>query len=498
MKNKAKRFLALLCSIVVAAPLLLLTACNGSETESSVVESSETSETSQESTPDESNESSGDSDMNGTTDAVTRTDLKIIADVNNTGQPNYYISAYAYPQTFVERGVNAKVFDLADSAQYALLWPKYTVQGTENSIFTQNEREWIENKRDDLIKRYQEFKEAGIKVYFTMDMIVLPKSMLKTGLDYRTNGKIDIRKEATRQMITDMFDEMFEVFVDEEGNSLINGIFVRTGETYTGAQYMLPHHEGNNPLDVYKEDISNESEANIACHTDFVNILREELCVKHDKELIYRTWSFGDFHNNKDTYLAVSDQIEPHENLYFCIKYVAGDFFRNVSFNQCLNAGKHQQVVEVQSAREYEGKGAYPNYIGDGVINGFKEYEWSMSDDLNKSLRDIINVEDSKVVGVWTWSRGGGWDGPYINGNGEELDPDNPLVGDYGKPGLGHEWGDELWADVNSYVVQKWAQDTSKTDKELALEYAKVELGMNDTDAENFYELLLKSSDAVL
>ncbi|HIZ56046.1 MAG TPA: hypothetical protein H9671_07570, partial [Firmicutes bacterium] len=344
MKNKAKRFLALLCSIVVAAPLLLLTACNGSETESSVVESSETSETSQESTPDESNESSGDSDMNGTTDAVTRTDLKIIADVNNTGQPNYYISAYAYPQTFVERGVNAKVFDLADSAQYALLWPKYTVQGTENSIFTQNEREWIENKRDDLIKRYQEFKEAGIKVYFTMDMIVLPKSMLKTGLDYRTNGKIDIRKEATRQMITDMFDEMFEVFVDEEGNSLIDGIFVRTGETYTGETHGLPYHQGNNPLDVYKADMATESEATIACHTDFVNILREELCVKHDKDLIYRTWSFGDFHNNKGTYLSVSDQIEPHENLYFSIKYLAGDFFRNVSFNQCLNAGKHQQV----------------------------------------------------------------------------------------------------------------------------------------------------------
>lgn len=425
--------------------------------------------------------------------------LKIIADMihDNPGRPDY-VSAYTSPEVFVERGVNSKVFDLADAAQYGLLWPDYTVEGTDESIFNEEETGWILNKRADLIAKYTEFRDAGIKVYFMMDMMVLPKNMSKTGLDYKTNGRIDIRKEATQQMISDMFDEMFEVFVDEEGNSLIDGIFVRTGETYTGARYMLPYHEGNNPLDVYTADMSDWNAANVACHTDFVNILREELCIKHDKELIYRTWSFGAFHNDKNTYLSVSDEIEPHENLYFCIKYVAGDFHRNIAFNQCLNAGKHQQIVEVQSAREYEGKGAYPNYIGDGVINGFKEYEWMMNDSQNKSLNDIINVDDSLVVGVWTWSRGGGWDGPYINGNGEELDPSNPLVGDYGKPGLGHDWGDELWADVNSYVIQKWAQDTTRSDKDIVLEYAKNELGMDDVDAESFYELCLKSSDAVL
>lgn len=496
--NIIKRAGALLCA---AAMMLSLAACGAQPESPDKLTSGDGNQIRQDSNdkPDEKNPDKNEPGKENETVEVTRTDLKIVADMihDNPGRPDY-VSAYTDPQTFVDRGVNSKVFDLADAAQYGLLWDGYTVEGTNESIFSEKEQQWILDKRAALIKSYKAYKDAGIKVYFMMDMMVLPKNMSKTGLDYKTNGKIDIRKDDTKKMIADMFDEMFKVFVDEKGASLIDGIFVRTGETYTGERFMLPHHEGNNPLDVYKADAANDSEANVSCHTDFVNILREELCVKHNKELIYRTWSFGAFHNDRETYLSVSDKIEPHENLYFCIKYVAGDFFRNVSFNQCLNAGKHQQIVEVQSAREYEGKGAYPNYIGDGVINGFKEYEWSMSPEQNKSLRDIINVEDSKVVGVWTWARGGGWDGPYINGNGEPLDPDNPLTGDYGKPDLGHAWGDELWADVNSYVVQKWAQDTSKTDKELATEYAVDILKMSEKDAESFYELLLKSSDAVL
>ena len=493
-----KRFAAICLAVLIGAASF--TSCGTGESNPS--DADDVTVLTDSNTSDDGDDSSEPEETTADTvadETSSENSLKIIADMihDNPGRSDY-VSAYTSPDIFIERGLNAKVFDLADAAQYGLLWPNYTVEGTDESIFNETETEWILNKREELINKYIEFKEAGLKVYFMMDMMVLPVNMSKTGLDYKTGGKIDIRKDDTKKMISDMFDEMFEVFVDEDGNSLIDGIFVRTGETYTGAKYMLPYHEGNNPLSVYTDAISDWNEANTACHTDFINILREELCVKHDKELIYRTWSFGAFHNDKNTYLSVSDNIEPHENLYFCIKYVAGDFHRNIAFNQCLNAGKHQQIVEVQSAREYEGKGAYPNYIGDGVINGFKEYEWMMQDDQNKSLSDIINTEDSLVVGVWTWSRGGGWDGPYINGTGEELDPSNALVGDYGKPGLGHEWGDELWADVNSYVIQKWAQDTTRSDKDIVLEYAREELGMDDEDADKFYELCLLSSDAVL
>ena len=100
--------------------------------------------------------------------------------------------------------------------------------------------------------------------------------------------------------------------------------------------------------------------------------------------------------------------------------------------------------------------------------------------------RQAVNISDSVVSGIWTWSRGGGWDGPYING----------VNGENGSVKV--ENGSELWCDLNAYVISKWAKDTSKSDKELVLQYAKDILGMNDSDAEKFYSICIKSSHAVL
>ena len=66
--------------------------------------------------------------------------------------------------------------------------------------------------------------------------------------------------------------------------------------------------------------------------------------------------------------------------------------------------------MEVQCQREYEGKGAYPNYVANAVINGFEETKQ------DASPRCLNDVKDNPLFyGVWTWSRGGGWYGPYIS-----------------------------------------------------------------------------------
>ena len=48
--------------------------------------------------------------------------------------------------------------------------------------------------------------------------------------------------------------------------------------------------------------------------------------------------------------------------------------------------------------------------VMNGVINGFSE----MSPSEKKGLKDIINTP--LIRGLFTWSRGGGWWGPYIHG----------------------------------------------------------------------------------
>ena len=109
-----------------------------------------------------------------------------------------------------------------------------------------------------------------------------------------------------------------------------------------------------------------------------------------------------------------------------------------VPFNPCIGIGKHQQVVEVQCQREYEGKGAHPNYIAKGVIDGFEEFKKPGI----KKPYCLNQVKDNPLFkGVWTWSRGGGWGGPYIK--------------------------NEFWIELNAYVISHWASNPLKTEKEI-------------------------------
>ena len=60
-----------------------------------------------------------------------------------------------------------------------------------------------------------------------------------------------------------------------------------------------------------------------------------------------------------------------------------------------------------------------------GIIDGFPEMPFKNK----RGLRDIVN--NTLVKGLWTWTRGGGWWGPYIHGQ-------------------------EQWVDLHVLVLQQW------------------------------------------
>ena len=163
---------------------------------------------------------------------------------------------------------------------------------------------------------------------------------------------------------------------------------------------------------------------------DFISFLREEVCVGHKKDVFFRGWD--NWPSNAAYYEEMTDQITPHEQLYFSIKHSAGDFTRPAQWNHQLGVGKHAQIVEVELQREYEGKASYPNYVMSGVIDGFPEMSTKMG------LKDI--VDKPQLKGLWTWTRGGGWWGPYIHGN-------------------------EQWVDLHARVLAKWwtSQQAART-----------------------------------
>lgn len=316
------------------------------------------------------------------------------------------------------------------------------------------ERKWVESLTKEIHTQIAECHKNGLQAFYFTDIIVLPQKLVDLYKDEicDENGKISFEKEKTWEIHRIMINELFDRFPD------MDGLVIRTGETYL---HNIPYHTGNGPVD-YK----NKYDKSIEIHTRLINLLREEVCVKRNKKIIYRTWDFGYFHARPDYYLEVTNKIEPHSNLYMAIKHTNGDYFRTYPFNKTITLGKHKQIIEVQCQREYEGKGAYPNYIANAVINGFEETKFQ---DSPKCLNDIKN--NTLFSGVWTWSRGGGWQGPYIS--------------------------NEFWCDINTYIMAQWAKNPNRSEEDIFNEYAYLK-GITKESLPYFRKLCLLTPDAII
>ena len=355
-------------------------------------------------------------------------------------------SAFTNPEYVKESGFNVQVMN-------DFIFPTAAVSfdSFDAAIFPKGskDREWLDAATVQIQNNIKAAHKAGIKIFYFTDIVVLPKKIVEK---YKSqlcdaNGKITFEKPLTIELHKIMFDELFRKFPD------LDGLVIRTGETYLNN---VPYHTGNNP-------ISNGQSS----HIKLLQLLRDEICVKRNKTIIYRTWSFGGMHDIPEYYLKVTDSIQPHKNLVFSIKHVRGDYHRTYPFNPCLGIGKHRQVVEVQCQREYEGKGAYPNYVMNGVINGFEEYETTKHPNC---LNDIKN--NPNFAGIYSWSRGGGWVGPFIS--------------------------NEFWPRLNAFVLSAWANNSNLTE-EAAFNIFMDEQGIKSVETRSaFRKLCLLSAKAVL
>lgn len=370
-----------------------------------------------------------------------------------------------------EQGFGGKVYFLFEAAQFGIDW-----QSFDPAIFPQDDatRNWVDNKARLLDSEYTATKKMGLKVYCMIDMIVLPKALVRKYKDSicDAKGKIDISKPFTQKCVRSLLNQMFDRFPQ------LDGLVVRTGETYLND---APFYQGNNPLIHGLQD-----------HVTLLKILREEVCVKRNKEIFYRTWDAGQLHSLPKDYLEVSNQIEPHPKLYFSIKHTMVDFWRGtlskpqpdynkfnnywineassygVPFNPCLGIGKHKQIVEVQCQREYEGKGASPDYIAKGVIDGFDELK---KDKAAKFISLNQFKHDAHYAGVWTWARGGGWGGPFSK--------------------------NEFWSELNADVIAQWTQHPQLSEGILFRRFARNK-GLPANEVPLFHKLCLLSAKGVM
>jgi hypothetical protein len=398
--------------------------------------------------------------------------MKYILDMvhHNPGEPLFQ-TRFLDPSHLADYGFNGQVFKHINCVA--------TFAGTGVDCFPQGSAEqvWLEQFTPRIEHEIRAAKARGLKVFYHLDLFVLPKRLVKHFrkeiCDPQT-GRILLDRPRTLELHRWLFDELAARFPE------VDGYIIRVGETYL---FDTPHHIGNGPIPcngpawtpayLYAETLAGKDPADprwtpaqVAAYVKLIRFLREELCVKHGKQLFFRTWDiFPDkLHARLDHYLEVTDQVEPHPKLAFSIKHTALDFWRHVKVNECLTRGQHPQIIEVQCQREYEGKGAYPNYVMEGVINGFEENAKKIG------LKDLL--ADPKITGVYSWSRGGGWYGPYIQ--------------------------NELWPDLNACVLAQFVKDPTHSEEEIFYQYAQGRLGLKHGDINRFRELCLLSARAVL
>lgn len=383
---------------------------------------------------------------------------------NNPGEEPY-VTKYNSPAFLKQQGFNGAVthWHVNCAITYDNLKKGVVPKGSE-------ERTWIEKHALEVEKKLADFEANGIAVYPFTDFLVFPRSIWQkyreelTGSDTKSKNKPDIQKPLTQKLLRAQIEGIFTRFPD------LDGITLRFGETYL---HDTPFHLGNSPI--------RSGEHAVEDHVLLLSILREEVCVKRNKKLFYRTWDFGyNFHNNPDFYLAVTNQVEPHPNLIFSIKYQQGDYHRMTPFNPSLGIGKHAQIVEAQSRMEAYGKGAHPYYTAKGVIDGWPEtkYEigfWNQqfTGKLNdpskpRGVKDVLS--SGLIQGVMTWSHGGGWQGPYIK--------------------------HEIWTDLNTYVVSHWAQNPRLDEETLFNQFAD-SLGFDAFNRDLFRQLALLTIEGV-
>ena len=371
---------------------------------------------------------------------------KLILDMvhHNPGEARY-VSKYQDPAVLAEMGFNGKVFFLFDSPSLAINWesvdPRIFPPGSEG-------RQWVDEKAASLREEFQKCRTAGVQAYAMGDLVLFPKTLIERFGIEETFG--DPLHPKTDELLRSMVDQIFTEFPD------FAGFVVRIGETYLED---APHHRGS---------ILNKTDADKTI-IPLIQLLREEICVKRGKTLLFRSWV--SFDCDLEKYKKISAAIEPHPKLMIGVKHCEGDFHRANEFSKVIGEGRHPQVIEVQCAREYEGKGAYPNYIAHGVIEGFEEHAFMPASKI-RSLRDFVERKPELFAGVWTWSRGGGWEGPFI--------------------------GNELWCDVNAWVMAQWAGNPAESEESILHRYAVNRLGLAEDQSPLFHRLCLASAEAVV
>lgn len=245
----------------------------------------------------------------------------------------------------------------------------------------------------------------------------------------------------------------------------IEGVALRLGDTDAGK---LPYLMGN---DVYQPHCARCSAMGRADRlVRFITAFYGLVVGKLGRKLIVRGWNVrpGGMHDNPELCRRVVERLPDDPRLILSFKFTQTDFWRYQRWNpSSLACGSRPVIYELQCQREFEGKGAIPDYQAPLWRDGMPEL------DSPQGLAQL--TQQVNVAGLWAWVRGGGWRGPYVSQD--------------------REW----WIDANVVAVPQLAANPKADPDDLARAWTRDRLGCEDPVASDaILQVLRHSTESAL
>jgi hypothetical protein len=187
----------------------------------------------------------------------------------------------------------------------------------------------------------------------------------------------------------------------------------------------------------------------------------------HHKTLVLRSWTvgvgqLGRLHVDPRMYdTALGDIDSPA--LVVSTKYTAGDFFSYLPLNPTLLAGRHRRLIELQAKPEFEGFGAFPNFV---------------AEEHARALRALRSA-NPQISGIYLLTQFGG----PLRAGPQTLYP------------LHGFW---LWTDANVFVDSQLALDPGADVGDLTRRWAQINFGDHPQVLDAVVNVLSGSREAVL
>jgi hypothetical protein len=296
----------------------------------------------------------------------------------------------------------------------------------------------IEQHRQKFQKDYERAHALGLAACLTADEVSLPVSLVQWLQHGGAPGGIDFESPAFWKLYRAKYREVLAAY------PRVAFIIVRTGENYSHPE------QGFIGRTVWQ---GHYDETYFRRMQRLIEETRKIVVDEFGRTLIWRTWDLGKkgFHADPKTFDRVLQGLPSRTGLMLSVKFTQTDFWRYNDFNPMIGRGGIDQIIEFQCAREYEGKGAFPDYVGPLHAEALRK------------------ASELGAKGVWIWDFGGGWGGPFLKA--------------------------DRWVRLNIEATGRLAQDPGLSPRALAEQWAAKEFGPGAST--NVAEMLMLSAECV-